>query len=89
MQPLMEAMTLSIYYDAEANRVTRAEFSQVGSPTGRIILEIGRVELDAEKLTPDYWTSSATEVHEAKTTPISPPGGSACMTRTKSLFSSR
>ncbi len=64
MRPLIDAMTLSIYYDAQTESVTWAEFNHVGSPEGRIMLEIGRVELDPDRLNPDYWITEHTEVYE-------------------------
>lgn len=64
MQPLIGAMTLSIYYDARTESVTWAEFNHVGSPEGRIVLEIGRVALDPDRLNPDYWITDHTKVYE-------------------------
>ncbi len=64
MQPPIDAMTLSIYYDARTESVTWAEFNHVGSSEGRIMLEIGRVELDPDLLNPDYWITEHTEVYE-------------------------
>ncbi len=57
-------MTPSIYHDARTESVTRAEFNHVGSPQGRIMLEIGRVELDPDRLNPDYGITEHTEVYE-------------------------
>ena len=61
---LIENMTLSIHYDAKAGAVTRAEFQGVGCPDGRIILELGRVELDPERLSPDYWITERTRIDD-------------------------
>ena len=57
---LMRGVTLTIHYDAEAQAITWAEFRGVGSPQGRIILEIDRVELDPARLSPEYWVTSDT-----------------------------
>jgi len=64
MRGLLDDMTLSIYYDAEARSVTRAEFHGVGSPEGRIILEIGRVKLDPARLSPGYWSGTGMPIDD-------------------------
>lgn len=48
MKPPIDAMTVSVYYDARTESVTRAEFNRVGSSERRIMLEFGRVELDPD-----------------------------------------
>ena len=66
MPALLDTMSLSLYYDAETKTVTRAEFSGIGSPKGRMTLEIGRVDLDLARLRPDYWVTSHTKVYESE-----------------------
>jgi len=60
---LSESLVLSIHYDTSDEEVRRAEFHGFGSPDGRITLEMGRADLDSERLQSDYWVTERTAIY--------------------------
>ena len=69
MPKLMEGMELSVYFDADAGTVRRAEFRNIGSPGSRITLELGDVELDPARLEADGWVTRYTTIYESSKNP--------------------
>ena len=69
MPKLMRGMELSVYFDAEAGTVRRAEFRNIASPGSRITLELGQVKLDPARLEPDRWVTEYTTIYESSKNP--------------------
>ncbi len=69
MPKLMHGMELSVYFDADAGTVRRAEFRNIASPGSRITLELGQVELDPARLEPDRWVTEYTTIYESSKNP--------------------
>jgi hypothetical protein len=63
VRTLSDSLVLSIYYDTSDEEVRRAEFRGFGSPDGRITLEIGRAELDPQRLQSNYWVTEHTAIY--------------------------
>jgi hypothetical protein len=59
---LRASLTLSIYYDAPSHAVRKAEFRGLGSPDGRITLDLGPVPIDPERLRAEHWITSRTQI---------------------------
>lgn len=59
---LRASLTLSIYYDAPTHAVRRAEFHGLGSPDGRITLDLGPVQIDPERLRAEHWITPRTKI---------------------------
>ncbi len=60
---LVSNLVLTIHYDAAAQVVASAEFSNVASETGRIHLEMNDEQIDPEILSPEGWKTPFTRVY--------------------------
>jgi len=57
---LMSKLELRVQYDASTDSITQAEFRGVGLDDGRIVLDLGRAELDPRRLEADAWIKGCT-----------------------------
>ncbi len=60
---LLGNLVLTLHYDAAAQVVASAEFSNVASETGRIHLEMNDEQIDPEMLSPETWRTPLTRVY--------------------------